>query len=191
MNKKYFLKGLGSGLILAAIAFIAGISIGTDATDTTANEETTEVVVAEATTEEATEAATEEVVEATEEATEDVTEEVAEEAAEEATEEEVTEEATEEVTTEEATTEEATTEEVTTEEATTEATKGGSVTVKAGNSCMTVAKKLHNIGVIDDEEDFYMYMYNNGYSTKILQGTFTFTGDETYEEIAKILMMKN
>jgi hypothetical protein len=30
-------------------------------------------------------------------------------------------------------------------------------------------------------------MYNNGYASKILQGTFEFTGDETYEEIAKIL----
>jgi subtilisin family serine protease len=198
MNKKYFLRGLGLGLIISAIVMMVAIKTGTFNIESTSDNDggsnsasstvdgvTTEgatAVITEEVTEEATEAVTEE---ETEEVTEAITEEETEtptEATTEAVTEEITEEETEAPTEEET---EAPTEEET--EATTEEVKGGSITINYGNTAQTVASKLHDIGVIEDEEDFYMYMYNNGYASKILQGTFEFTGDESYEDIARIL----
>lgn len=184
MNKRYFLRGLGLGLIISGIVMIVavktdniGVSSGSSESGVTteaATELRTEEVTTEVTTEITTEAETEEATEITTEATTEAeTEAVTEVTTEAAT--EATTEATTEVTTEATT------------EATTEEVKGGSITVKYGNTAQTVASKLHDIGVIEDEEDFYMYMYNNGYASKILQGTFEFTGDESYEDIARIL----
>lgn len=188
MNKRYFLRGLGFGLIIGAIVMMVAFSsqnvneaststpsndTKTTSEDSSTSETKTEEPTVEPKTEEATEPETEE-----EPTTEGKTEKVTESDTEEAT--ETTEPETESKTDEELTT-----------EASTEAQKGGSVTVTSGMSAQSVAKKLHEIGMIDDEEDFYMYMYDNGYASKILQGTFTFTGDEDYEQISKILTNKS
>lgn len=180
MNKRYFFRGLGFGLIIGAIVMMvatytqdknkASTATPSDATPTVSTGSIeSDPEISELATEITTEITTEEPTE------------VATEPEEKATTEKATESATERPT--EAETEAAT-------EATTEVQKGGSLTVTSGMSAQSVAKKLHEIGMIDDEEDFYMYMYDNGYASKILQGTFTFTGDEDYEGIAKILTNK-
>ncbi len=182
MNKRYFLRGLGFGLMIGALVMMVTLHLQEQKQEVTATPSDAYAVIAGENTETGTAAEKS----ATEAITETATEITTEAEAEATTEAEA--EATTEATTEaeaEATTEaeaEATT------EASTEAQKGGSITVTAGMSAQRVAGKLYDIGVIGDEEDFYMYMYNHGYASKILQGTFTFTGDEDYEEIANILM---
>lgn len=190
MNKRYFLRGLGFGLMIGALVMMVTLHLQEQKQEVTATPSDAYAVIAGENTETGTTAEKSATEAITETATEITTEAEAEATTE--AEAETTTEAEAETTTE-ATTEaeaEATTEaeaEATTE-ASTEAQKGGSITVTAGMSAQRVAGKLYDIGVIGDEEDFYMYMYNHGYASKILQGTFTFTGDEDYEEIANILM---
>lgn len=182
MNKRYFLRGLGCGLIIGAIVMMVALSsqdkneastaTPSDASKTaSADIQKSDTETEEPTVEPTTKSET---IESTTEPEPLVTTESEPEPSTDSSTEEKTDTSTEATT-------EATSEAVTASE------KGGSVTVTAGMSAQSVARKLHNIGVIDDEEDFYMYMYNNGYASKILQGTFTFTGDEDYEEISKIL----
>ncbi len=102
---------------------------------------------------------------------------------------------TEEGTTTEATTTDATTtEENTTTEATT--TEEASVTdaevatiqVVSGMNSYKVSMLLQEAGIIEDGQDFDNYLNRNGYSSKIQVNTFTFTSDMTYEEIAEKLV---
>lgn len=181
MNKRYFLRGLGCGLIIGAIVMMVALSSqdkkdASTATPSDASKTASaEIQKSDTETEEPTVEST------TKSEVEPVTEPEPEPSTDPSTEEK-TDTSTEAIT-------EATSEDTTeaTSEAVTASEKGGSVTVTSGMSAQSVARRLHDIGVIDDEEDFYMYMYNNGYASKILQGTFTFTGDEDYEAIAKIL----
>ena len=110
----------------------------------------------------------------------------------------------EEPTTEEPTTEEPTTEEPTTEEPTTNKTENqtsSEETTTDNNTQITcvikgtnqtgshhVAISLKRAGIIDDANDFNNYLINNGYAYKIQNGTFTFTKGMTYEEMAKYLI---
>ena len=111
---------------------------------------------------------------------------------------------TEEPTGEEPTTEEPTTEEPTTEEPTTNKTENqtsSEETTTDNNTQITcvikvtnqtgshhVAISLKRAGIIDDANDFNNYLINNGYAYKIQNGTFTFTKGMTYEEMAKYLI---
>ena len=173
MNKRYFLRGLGFGLIIGAIVMMVALK-----SDNNSNNDS-------ATATDATEAAVITTAEVTTEEPDTVTEEVT---TAEATTEEVT---TEEATTEEATTAEATTEEATTEEETTEAQKGGSITIKSGMYAMAISEELYNIGMVESADDFYNYLISTENATKLMCGTFTFTGDETYDEIIEILKYRD
>lgn len=211
MKLKYFLRGLGAGILFGtAIMLVAYVTSGrfnmTDkeimdrakelgmvkveetVVSSNMNDEdatTTEEMTTEATTEEVTtEATTEEVT------TEVTTEEVTTEATTEAT----TEEVTTKATTEEATTEKTTTEKTTTEKATTEKTdnagKKATITVKAGMGSETVAALLQEAGVVESASDFDAYLMKNGYANRIEIGTFSFDNSMTYQEIAEELVKK-
>ena len=118
---------------------------------------------------------------------------------------------TEEVTTEAPTTEAPTTEnttEVTTEkvtEATTRATtesakttedkkdaeyQTAEITVVGGMGSQQVAQLLEDAGMIESASDFDSYLNRNGYSTRIEIGTFEINSNMTYEEMATLLCTK-
>ena len=210
MKKKYFVRGLGIGIIFGALIMLAAyLTSGKGSlsdeevmkraqelgmvkkseyvldSEVTSEETTTEAVTTEApvTTEKATKAATTEAPGTTEKATEAATTEAA-----------TTEKATtEKATTEAATTEKATTEKATTEAATTEQTDAktkATITVSGGMSSETISSLLENAGLVDSASKFNSFLVQNGYDKKLETGSFDISGSMTYEEIARILTTK-
>lgn len=196
MKKKYFFRGLGFGLIIGALVMMVGIKSGSfadtkkndpskgDAVEVVASEETTESAK---TTETATETTKEDAAKATTEATTEATKETTTENTTKATTEATTESTTKATT--EATTETTTetTTEATTETTTEEKKKGGSITIKPGMYAEAISQALYDIGMVDSVQDFYDYLVSSGNSMKLMCGTFTFKGDETYDEMITIM----
>ena len=200
MKKKYFFRGLGFGLIIGALVMMVGIKSGSfadtkkndpskgDAVEVASSEEATESAkttetATETTKEDAAKATTEVTTEATTEATKETTTENTTKATTEATTESTT-KATTEATTE--ATREATTE-ATTETTTEEKKKGGSITIRPGMYAEAISQALYDIGMVDSVQDFYDYLVSSGNSMKLMCGTFTFKGDETYDEMITIM----
>ena len=103
------------------------------------------------------------------------------------TEKNTTEKQTEEKTTEEKITEKSTVEKGTTEQAITEnitENKTVTITIKGGSTSYPVCQKLQELGVIQDATDFDNYLIKNGYANRIRVGTHTLTIGMNYEEIA-------
>ena len=101
----------------------------------------------------------------------------------------------EESTTKEPATEEPTTEEPTTKEPTTEAPtkdnqgsiKTVSFTVTDGMYSEAVTDILYKNGIISNKAEFNSFLEKNGYSRIIQNGKHTVNSSMTYEEIAKII----
>ncbi len=78
-----------------------------------------------------------------------------------------------------------------TSEAATETTQESgtdiSVTVSAGSGSRTVCNRLEEVGVITDAAEFDKYLCDQGYSKRICVGTFEIPADASWEEIAKII----
>ena len=51
-----------------------------------------------------------------------------------------------------------------------------------------VANQLADAGIIEDAEDFNNYLINNGYAYRIQNGQFTFVSGMTYNEMAEMLV---
>lgn len=66
-----------------------------------------------------------------------------------------------------------------------------SITVKSGEVCRDVAGKLFDQGLVEDAEEFRIYMGEHGYAKNLRVGSFSFRKGMTYEEIAKILTKKS
>lgn len=184
MKRKYFVRGLGVGILFGAlIMFAAYMTSGKNhmsdedvikraqelgmvkqseyvlESDVTSENTTTEEIKTEATTEKVTTEAT----------------------------------TTTEVTTEKTTETEATTEKTTTEAATTEQTDTktkATITVSGGMSSETISSLLENAGLVDSASKFNSFLVQNGYDKKLETGSFDISGGMTYEEIAKILTTK-
>ncbi|MZP30562.1 hypothetical protein GTO91_12645 [Heliobacterium undosum] len=62
------------------------------------------------------------------------------------------------------------------------------ITVTSGDTSETVAQKLKAIGVIADAERFNRYLVENGYATRIQDGTLSMSVGLAEEEIAKRLV---
>ena len=77
--------------------------------------------------------------------------------------------------------------EATTETTTEEKKKGGSITIKPGMYAEAISQALYDIGMVDSVQDFYDYLVSSGNSMKLMCGTFTFKGDETYDEMITIM----
>jgi hypothetical protein len=60
--------------------------------------------------------------------------------------------------------------------------------VSSRMSSETVARRLEELGVIDNSSDFNSYLISHGYSTRLQNGTFTIPQDASFEEISQILM---
>ena len=54
-----------------------------------------------------------------------------------------------------------------------------------------VARKLEKAGVIDDADDFNTYLIENGYDSLIQPGSIEIPQNASYEEIAQLLLTKN
>lgn len=192
MKLKYYLRGLGIGILVTALIMgfttrdnrpltdaeikAAAAELGMVESDSlrladlpqdrTPEPETTP----EATSEPATESETAPEPEATTEADVEPTKEP-----------ETTPEATPEPTKEpEAASESAT-------ETTQESGTDISVTVSAGSSSRTVCNRLEEAGAITDAAEFDKYLCDQGYSKRICVGTFEIPADASWEEIAKII----
>ncbi len=175
MKKKYFVRGLGIGIIFGALIMLAAYL--TSGKGSLSDEEVMKraqelgmvkkseyVLDSEVTSEETT--------------TEAVTTEASG----------TTERATEEATTEAATTEKATTEAATTEQM--DAKTKATITVSGGMSSETISSLLENAGLVDSASKFNSFLVQNGYDKKLETGSFDISGGMTYEEIARILTTK-
>ena len=78
-----------------------------------------------------------------------------------------------------------------TSEAATETTQESgadiSITVSAGSGSRTVCNRLEEAGVITDAAEFDKYLCDQGYYKRICVGTFEIPADASWEEIAKII----
>lgn len=210
MKLKYYLRGIGVGLLVGALLMFAAVKLlgyekkedkKTDKASTEATADITTEKAKATTTEKTADTTTETTAEVTTEATTATTTEATTATTTEATTATTTEattatttEATTETTTE-ATTEttEATTE--TTDEVTTEATtekpadNNGEVTVTVVRNMYSteVARMLQDKGIVEDYLDFDSWLDQTGYSTRIRVGDFSFKKGMSYEEIATIL----
>lgn len=181
MKRKYFVRGLGVGVLFGAlIMFAAYMTSGKNRmSDEDIMKRAQELGMVKK---------SEYVLEADVSSEETTTEHITTEAATEETTTEApttTEDATTEVP---ATTEKATTEAVTTEKSDT-STKT-TVTVTGGMSSETISSALSNAGVVDDATKFNSYLVANGYDMKLETGSFEFSSGMSYEEIARILTQK-
>ena len=68
-------------------------------------------------------------------------------------------------------------------------TSAGEITIsfRSVNSSETAAQLLEDAGLVDNWREFNTFLMNNGYDRKISNGTFTFNGKESFEELAKII----
>lgn len=176
MKRKYFVRGLGVGILFGAlIMFAAYMTSGK-------NRMSDEDVIKRA-QELGMVKQSEYVLES------DVT-------SQETTTEEITTEApttTEKATTEATTTEKTTTEKATTEVSTTEKADTSTqttVTISSGMSSEAIASALANAGLVDDASKFNSFLVANGYDMKLETGNFSLETGMSYEEIAKILTTK-
>lgn len=61
------------------------------------------------------------------------------------------------------------------------------ITIKSGSGSETVCRQLEAEGLVERSEDFNNYLIKNGYATRISVGTFEIGSGSTWEEIAKII----
>ncbi len=61
------------------------------------------------------------------------------------------------------------------------------ITVTNGDGSYTVAKKLADAGVVTSAENFDTYLCQNGYDKKLRTGTFSIPADASDEQIARIV----
>ena len=60
--------------------------------------------------------------------------------------------------------------------------------VKKGQYCWSVSEELEKLGVIDDAKEFRKFMDKKGFVNSIKSGTYHIPKKATFEEIAKILV---
>ena len=194
MKLKYYLRGLGTGILFATV--ILFISYAYRMSDKQIKERAkelgmvfpnkeTSVEVETTTNEVANESITDE--KDSEEVNKD------DETKESSSDVETEEESTEEKSTEETSIEEITTEETTTEEETTKSdkpVKSYVLTVTSKTISRDVARKLEDAGIIDDAEEFNDYLCEKDYASNIQNGKFTLKSNMTYKEIAEIITSK-
>lgn len=65
------------------------------------------------------------------------------------------------------------------------------LTVYSGEHSATVAKRMEELGLIDDYLDFDDYLCDNGYSRLVNSGIYKINPGLSYEELAKIITRTN
>lgn len=215
MKIRYYLRGLGLGILVTAIFFMVSGKNNQTMSDEmikararelgmTESGVLSDLAVAEEEETVSTPEETEEVISTEEVLQETVSEEVTdvEETVAETVEEETisTEEMTSEETSDEETTEEETTVEVASQssskpqEADSETTDSASpntepvsVAVNRGEGSDTVSRRLQELGLVADAYEYDRYLMANGYDKRIGAGEHVIPAGATWEDIAKIL----
>ena len=72
-----------------------------------------------------------------------------------------------------------------------EITEYATIVVEGGDSAHQVAKKAKEAGLVDDAEEFRLYLRDHGYAYDIRVGTYQIPIGVDYEEICKILTIKD
>ncbi|MBQ8147682.1 MAG: hypothetical protein IJ040_02700 [Lachnospiraceae bacterium] len=191
MKRKYYIRGIGVGILFATIVLFTAYSVfgGKKMTDEEIMDRAEELgmVYSESALENLTKPAdTQEANDSEANSTNDSTDTSASDTSDSDT--ESTDTTAEEPTTEEPTTEATT--EVTTEAASSTSGEEGRMvtfTVVSGMSSWNVATILRDQGVIEDASDFDAYLVANGYSSKINIGEYSVAVGTDYESIAKML----
>jgi gas vesicle protein len=190
MRLKYFLRGLGVGIIFAAIVCLTAYkeNTGQELTDAQIIERAKELgMVEEETTVDQLMKEREEKSTSEEAASQsDTTEEITEEITEETTTEQSDSQETDTVSEEDQETTAASTE-ATTQETDTSSNAGMSVTVEWGTSSYTVCAQLATLGVITDATEFDDYLMEYGYADRIRVGTHPVRMGMTYQELAEAI----
>lgn len=191
MKLKYFLRGVGVGVIFGALIMLVayltsganelsdkeiieraenlGMVMEEDMVITGEKQDSEENVTTEAIAEATTELSSEEIIDTPDVSLEEVVDEVIEDSTTEA----------------DSTTEETTTEEVDSEYVT------AKISVTSGMTSSEVALLLQDAGIIDDYLDFDEYLNENNYSTQIRINDYEFNSGMTYEEIAQALIKED
>lgn len=203
MRLKYYLRGLGTGILFATIILM--ISYSYKMSDKQIKEKalklgmvypekTTVTEEIKTTDSESQNTITGEENSQTETTKEETTtskvEETTTSKVEEST---IKEETTKEETTKEQTTQESTTKEPQTEETTTKNNadvKTYVLTVTSRTSSKQVAMALESAGIISNYKEFDDYLCDNGYASNIQNGKFTITSDMSYKQIAETITSK-
>lgn len=163
MNLKYYIRGLGAGLIIAAAALMISDAVGTES-DLGVNENQQQTTIATSIIAYTTEAETT-----------------------------VQETTSQKATIQETTIQETTAATQQTTADNKEATTADNVdnTVKISIHNVNYATQASDIllqaGVIEDANDFTEYLVNNGYSSKIREGEYDIQRGASYDVIAKII----
>ena len=211
MKIRYYLRGLGLGILVTAIFFMVsgknsqpmsdemikarakelGMSESVVLSELSTEEETAEENTTEITANEET--TTEQVEEETTVTEETVSEEpVSEEteaeetSSEEAVSEESTEETVVEVASQSSSTQEAEPESETPEN-TASNTEPVTITVNRGEGSDTVSRRLQEAGLVADAHEYDKYLMANGYDKRIGAGEHVIPSGATWEDIAKAL----
>lgn len=211
MKIRYYLRGLGLGILVTAIFFMVsgknsqpmsdemikarakelGMSESVVLSELSTEEETTEENTTEITTNE--EATTEQVEEETTVTEEAVSEdpvseetEAEETSSEEAVSEDSTEETVVEVASQSSSTQEAEPESETPEN-TASNTEPVTITVNRGEGSDTVSRRLQEAGLVADAHEYDKYLMANGYDKRIGAGEHVIPAGATWEDIAKTL----
>lgn len=203
MRLKYYLRGLGTGILFATIILM--ISYSYKMSDKQIKEKalklgmvypekTTVTEEIKTTNSESENTTTGEENSQTETTKEETTTSKVEETTTSKVEETTTkEETTKEETTKEQTTQESTTKEPQTEETTTKNNadvKTYVLTVTSRTSSKQVAMALESAGIISNYKEFDDYLCDNGYASNIQNGKFTITSDMSYKQIAETITSK-
>lgn len=61
------------------------------------------------------------------------------------------------------------------------------LTVYSGEHSLTVSKRMQELGLIEDYQDFDDYLCDNGYSRYVNSGVYKISQGLSYEELAKII----
>ena len=172
MKLRYYLRGLGVGILVTAVIMTVALSKKRPMTDDEVIKRAKELGMIENTIikDVATPKDDEEVkAEVKEESQEEIQEEISEDIQEEV--EETPEETESEV-------------EV---EAEPEAEEVITVSVVGGDSSWSVAKRMEEIGLVDSAKEFDAFLCGNGYDKRISVGTYEISSNATWEDMAKII----
>ena len=172
MKLRYYLRGLGVGILVTAVIMTVALSKKQLMTDDEVIKRAKELGMIENT-----------IIKdvATPKDDEEVKEEIKEEPQE-----EIQEEIPEDIQEEVEETPEGTEPEV---EAKTEmeAEEVVTVSVVSGDSSWSVAKRMEEVGLVDSAKEFDAFLCGNGYDKRISVGTYEISSNATWEDMAKII----
>ena len=166
MKLRYYLRGLGIGIVVTAVIMTVALSKKQPMTDDEVIKRAKELGMIENTIikDVAIQKEDEEVKEENKEETQEEVQEIPEETEEELEVEDETESESEEVVT---------------------------VSVVSGDSSWSVAKRMEEIGLVDSAKDFDIFLCGNVYDKRISVGTYEIPKNATWEEMARIINKMN